>query len=213
MSKKKPPRQTIRFSDDRQHSGELESLCNEIGHQWPPRSPAEATDILNKAGTFTPTEVRQFLNTVGYAGFESYGELDDGLIRTGKPHFHDGDHSLTAEEHTAKFFDPTFTSTLLHGLRDFTVTQQLAHLLKTKKPTVPQPTKPKDWSRSTSTDVANHIRKHRSSQKLAVRVLDFAKQGLTAHQIAQRTQGGIPKGTAQGIISDAKTQCPGFLPE
>ena len=109
----------ICIRNDRQRPSELETLCREIGHQWPPRSPAEATTILNKAGTFTPTEVRQFLNTVGYTGFESYGELEDGLIRTGKPDFYDGDRPLTAEEHTAKFFDPTFTSTLLDGLRDY----------------------------------------------------------------------------------------------
>lgn len=51
----------IRISDDKRQPSELESLCREIGHQWPPRNQAEAVSLLTKSGNFTSQRIEQTL--------------------------------------------------------------------------------------------------------------------------------------------------------
>ena len=77
----------------------------------------------------------------------------------------------------------------------------------------PNPPSTKDWSQASSDDVAKHIRKQKKAQKAAKRILDLAKnEGLSAHRITLRDL-RIAKSTAYRIIKEAKSKCPGFLPE
>jgi len=77
----------------------------------------------------------------------------------------------------------------------------------------PNPPSTKDWSTASSGDVAKHIRKQKKAQKAAKRILDLAKnEGLSAHRITLRDL-RIAKSTAYRIIKEAKSKCPGFLPE
>ena len=49
------------------------------GFSWPPKDQAECTIILTRAG-FSQERIEQFLNEVGFTGFEACGELPRGYV-------------------------------------------------------------------------------------------------------------------------------------
>ena len=65
---------------DKNRDTELETLCRQLGHVWPPRHQAEATAILIKAG-FTQERTEQFL-AMAYRGFDDCGTLPEGYVST-----------------------------------------------------------------------------------------------------------------------------------
>ena len=88
----------IRIPDEQRSETELETLCRQLGHQWPPRHQAEAVAILTKA-KFSQQRIDQFL-AMNYDGFDGVGELPQGYVST-----------AAADGH------PVFTAYLIEGLR------------------------------------------------------------------------------------------------
>jgi len=89
----------IRLAENaKEHSGVLEELCSELGHQWPPRHQAEAVSILTKAG-FSQQRIEQTLAMM----------------------FHNADgDELPVHWHSTTGDDwPIFTAMLVEGLRKY----------------------------------------------------------------------------------------------
>ena len=104
----------IRIREDKQSTRQLEKLCRQIGHQWPPRDQGEAVAILTKAG-FSEQRLEQFL-AMAFSNVPG-DELPQYYTGVGEPRFEEC--VTTPEEHLDEFGTPIFTPRLVEGLRKY----------------------------------------------------------------------------------------------